>query len=91
MQEVRKSQNQHGEPSRLLSINSGKLESSSGDFPGSRRLWAAASSFGLKGPEVLPPQVVGYAIVQTVPALCAPFFMSCEAGVCQDGAQAGPD
>jgi len=37
MQEVRKSQNQHGEPSRRLSINSGKLESSSGDVPGPRR------------------------------------------------------
>jgi len=45
MQELRKSQ--------AWSINSGKMESNPGDFPGFRRLRAAANSSGLKGSEIL--------------------------------------
>jgi len=48
MQEVRKSQNQDVGADLAWSINSGKR-----DFPGFRRLRAAASSSGLKGSEIL--------------------------------------
>jgi len=47
MQEVRKSQNQDLRADPAWSINSGKMEFSPGDFPGFRRLKAAASSSGL--------------------------------------------
>ena len=51
MQDLRKSQ--------AWSINSGKMESNPGDFPGFRRLRAAANSSGLKGSEILWPSGVG--------------------------------
>ena len=53
MQEVRKSQNQDLRTDPACSINSEKMESNPGDFPGFRRLRAAASSSGLKGSEIL--------------------------------------
>jgi len=53
MQEVRKSQNQDLKADPAWSMNSGKMESSPGDFPGFRHLRAAASSSGLKGSEML--------------------------------------
>jgi len=49
MQELRKSQNQDLRADLAWSINSGKMESNTGDFPGFRHLRAAANSFGLKG------------------------------------------
>jgi len=53
MQELRKSQNHHLRTDQAWSINSGKMESNPGNFPGFRRLRAAASSSGLKGSEIL--------------------------------------
>jgi len=53
MQELRKSQNQDLRADPAWSINSGKMESNTGDFPGFKRLRAAASSPGLKGSEIL--------------------------------------
>jgi len=53
MQELRKSQNQDLRVNPAWGINSGKVESSSRDFPGFRRLRAAANSAGLKGLEIL--------------------------------------
>jgi len=53
MQELRKSQNQDLRADPAWSINSGKMESDTGDFPGFKRLRAAASSPGLKGSEIL--------------------------------------
>ena len=41
------------------SMNSGKMESNPGDFPGFRRLRAAASFSGLKGSEILWPSGIG--------------------------------
>jgi len=90
MQEVRKSQNQDLRADPAWSINSGKMESSPGDFPGFRRLRAAASSSGLKGSEILWPSGVGifhrsdsFLLIiledPRPPFLCAPFFTSCEA------------
>jgi len=66
-----------------------KMESNSGDFPGFRRLRAAANSSGLKGSEILLSSGVGIfnrsdnglltSLVDSRPrVLCAPFFMSCE-------------
>jgi len=49
MQELRKSQNQDLRADLAWSINSGKMESSPGDFPGFKRLRAAANSSRLKG------------------------------------------
>jgi len=71
-------------------INSGKIESSPGDFPGFRRLRAAENSSGVKGLEILWPSDVGIfhrsdSCLLTSPVdprprvLCAPFFTSCEA------------
>jgi len=51
MQELRKSQNQDLRANPAGSINSGKVESNLGDFPGFRRLSGAASSSSLKGSE----------------------------------------
>jgi len=51
MQESRKSQKQDLRADPALSINPGKTESDPGDFPGFRRLRAAANSSRLKGSE----------------------------------------
>ena len=59
MQELRKSQNQDFRADSAWSINSGKMESNPGDFPGFMRLRAAASSSSLKGSEILWPSGVG--------------------------------
>ena len=53
MQELRKSQNQDLRADPAWSINSGKMESNPGVFPGFKHLRAAANSFGLKGLETL--------------------------------------
>jgi len=53
MQELRKSQIQNLRADPAWSINSGKMESNPGDFPGFRRLRAAPNSSGLKGSEIL--------------------------------------
>ena len=53
MQKVRKLQNQDLRADPALSKNSGKMESNPGNFPGFRRLRAAANSSGLKGSEIL--------------------------------------
>ena len=58
MQEVRKSQNQDLRADPAWCVNSGKMESNPRDFPGFRRLKAAASSSGLKGSEILWPSGV---------------------------------
>ena len=69
-------------------MNSGKMESNPGDFPGFGRLRAACSS-GLKGSEILWPSGVGIfhrsdsslltsRVDSRPPVLCASFFMSCE-------------
>jgi len=49
VKEVRKSQNQDLRADPAWSINSGKMETRPGDFPGFRRLRATASSSWLKG------------------------------------------
>ena len=90
MQELRKSQNQDLRADLAWSMNPGKMESNPGDFPGFRRLRAAASSSSLKGSEILWPSGVGIfhrsdsclltrLVDSRSPVLCAPFFMSCEA------------
>jgi len=53
MLELRKSQNQDLRADPAWSINSRKMESNLGDFPGFRRLRAAANSSGLKDSEIL--------------------------------------
>jgi len=53
MQEVRKLQNQDLRADPAWSINSGKMESNPGAFPGFSRLRAAESSSDLKGSEIL--------------------------------------
>jgi len=55
MQELSKSPNQDLRADPAWNINSGKMESDPGDFPGFRRLRAPASSSGLnlKGSEIL--------------------------------------
>ena len=74
----------------MWNINSGKIESRPGDFPGFRRLRAAASSSGLKGPEILFPSgvrtfhrsdscLLTNLVDSWFPVLSAPFFTSCEA------------
>jgi len=55
MQEVRKSRNQDLKADPAWTINSGKMESNPRDFPGLRRLRAAASPSGTEEPEVLSP------------------------------------
>jgi len=52
-QEVRKSQNRDLRADPAWSINSGKFESNPRDFPGFRRLRAAANSSGLNASELL--------------------------------------
>jgi len=51
MQEVRKLLNQDLRANPAWIINSGKVESRPGDFPGFRHLRAAATPSGLKGQE----------------------------------------
>jgi len=53
MQELRQSQNQDLRADPAWSINSEKMESNPGDFPGFKRLRAATNSSGLKGSEIL--------------------------------------
>jgi len=53
MQELRKLQNQDLRADQAWSINSEKVESNPGYFPGFKRLRAAANSSGLKGSEIL--------------------------------------
>jgi len=90
MQEVRKSQNQDLRVDPAWGKNSGKMESSPGDFPGFRRQTAATSSSGLKGSEILWSSCVGIfhksdsslltSLVDSQPPVpFAPFFTSCEA------------
>jgi len=67
MQEVRKSQNQDLRADLSWSINSGKMESNPGDFPGFRRLRAAANTSGLKGQRYCDPQVLESCIGRTAP------------------------
>ena len=55
MQELRKSQNQDLRADRAWNRNFGKMESNPEDFPGFRRLRAAASFTGLKVSEILWP------------------------------------
>jgi len=70
--------------------NFGKMVSNPEDFPGFRRLRAAASYSGLKESEMLRPSGVGIfhrsdsclltsLVVSRPPVLCATFVMSCEA------------
>ena len=90
MQELRKSQNQDLRADPAWSINSGKMESNPGDFPGFKRLRAAANSSGLKGSEILWPSGVGIfhssdsclltsLVGSRSLVLCAPFFTNYEA------------
>jgi len=53
MQELRKLQNQDLRADPAWSMNSGKMESNPGDFPGFRSLRTAVNSSGLKGLEIL--------------------------------------
>jgi len=90
MQELRKSQNQDLIADLAWSINSGKMESNPGDFPGFRHLRAAANFSGLKGSEILWPSGVGIfhmshsslltsLVGSRSLVLSAPFFTNCEA------------
>jgi len=90
MQELRKSQNQDLRADPAWSMNSGKMESNTGDFPGFRRLRAAASSSSLKISEIVWPSGVGIFHISDsslltslvdlrTPVLCARFFTSREA------------
>jgi len=53
MQKLRKTQSQDLRADLVWGMNSGKMESNPGDFPGFRHLRAAASSSGPKGSEIL--------------------------------------
>jgi len=53
IEEVRKSQNHDLRADPAWSINSGKMESNTEDFPGIKTLRAAANSSGLKSSEML--------------------------------------
>jgi len=90
MQDLKKSQNQDLRADPAWTMNSGKMESNPGDFPGFRHLEAAESSSGLKGSAILRPSGVGvfhrshsFLLTSLVdsrsPVLCAPLFTSCEA------------
>ena len=90
MQELRKSPNQDLRSDPAWSINSRKMESNPGDFPGFRCLRAAANSSGLKGSAILWPWGVRIfhrldscfltsLVGSRLPVLCAPFFTNCEA------------
>jgi len=90
IQELRKSQNHDFRADPAWSINSGKMESNPGDFPGFGHLRAAASSSGPKDSEISRPSGVGMfqrsdnclltsLVDSRNPVLCAPFFTSCEA------------
>jgi len=59
MQEVKKSLNQDLRADSLWGMNSRKIESNPGYFPGSRCLRALASSSGVKGPEMTSSSDVG--------------------------------
>jgi len=85
-----KSQNQDLRADLAWSMNYGKMESIPRNFPGFRRLRAAASTCGLMGSEILRPSGVGIfhrsdsslltSLVDSCPhVMCAPFFTSCEA------------
>jgi len=97
IQDVRKSQNQDLRADPAWSINSRKMESNPGDFPGFWHPTVAASSFGLMSSEVLFPSGVGIfhrsdscmltsLVDSRHPVLCSPFFTSCEA---KESAQRG--
>jgi len=90
VQKVRKSQNQNLGADPAWNINSGKIESNPGGFPGFRRMRAAASSSGLRGSEILWLSGTGifhrsdsFLLIILVdyrpPVLCAPFFTIYEA------------
>ena len=90
MQDMRKLQNQDLRADPAWIINSGKMESNPGDFPGFRCLRAATNSYGLMGSETLRPSSVGIfhrsnnslltsLVDSQLPVLCAPFFTSYEA------------
>ena len=90
MQELRKSQNQDLRADPAWSLNSWKMQSNTGDFPGFRRLKEAGSSSGLEGSEVLSPSGVGIfnrsdgclltiLVDSQTLVLCAPFFTSGDA------------
>jgi len=94
-----KSQNQDLRASPALSINSGKMESRPGDFPGLRSLRAAASPSGLKGSEILHHLGVGTfhlsnsclltSLVNSRLPVYVPVLHELRGdGVCRDGAQA---
>jgi len=69
MQELRRLQNQDLRADPTWNINSGKMESNPRDFPGFRRLRAAANSSGLKGSDIAycDPQVLESSIGRTAP------------------------
>ena len=84
-----KSQNQDLRADLAWSMNYGKMESIPRNFPGFRRLRAAASTCGLMGSEILRPSGVGIfhrsdsslltSLVDSCPhVMCAPFFTSCK-------------
>jgi len=90
MQEVRRSQYRDLRDEPAWSINSGKMESRTADFPDFRCLRAAATSSDLKELEILFPSGVGIfhrlesplltsLMDPRLPVLCAPFFRNCEA------------
>ena len=62
MHEVRKPHGQDLRSDKAWSINSREIQSSPGDFPGSRWMRALASSSGVKEPKMLFPQVLGHSI-----------------------------
>jgi len=90
MREVRKLHNQDLRADLVWSVNSEKIESRPGDFPGCCCLRVAASSSGMKGPEMLFPSGDGTfhrsdssllicLLDSRLPVLCSSFFTSCEA------------
>ena len=101
MQEMRKLQNLDLRTDLAWSINCGKMESNPRDFPGFRRLRAAANSSGLRGSEILRPSGVGIfhrsdsclltsLVGSRSLVLCVPFFTSCKGdGVFRVRANAG--
>jgi len=90
MQELKEIAKTRFESRPGVEYNSGKMESSPGNFPGFRRLRAAARSSGLRGSEILWPSCVGifhksdsFLLISLkdslYPVLCGPFLVSCEA------------
>jgi len=78
MQEVQRLYNQDLRADLAWSINSGKIESKTGDFPGFKWLRALTNSSGVTEPEILSPSGGG-TFRLAITRLCAPFFTSCEA------------